>query len=104
MAAPKTEKRKRKPKILAAINENCTGCSGSPVCQDLCPVEDCMVLVANEAAPIFSRIWVDPLKCIGCKKCTSKGPMGMFLEGCPWNAIDMIDLGDWEKENGELPY
>ncbi|HZV02944.1 MAG TPA: 4Fe-4S ferredoxin, partial [Planctomycetota bacterium] len=65
MAAPKTEKRKRKPKILAWINDNCTGCAGSPVCQDLCPVEDCMVLVANEAAPIFNRIWVDPLKCIG---------------------------------------
>lgn len=99
-----SEKRKRKPKILAWINDSCTGCAGSPVCQDLCPVEDCMVYVPNEDTPNFMRIWVDPLKCIGCKKCTSKGPMGAYLEGCPWNAIDLIDLGEYEKSYGELPF
>src|SRR5580704_13439790 len=44
--APKSNgqsnKRKRKPHILAVINENCTGCSGSPACVEYCPVEDCM--------------------------------------------------------------
>jgi len=108
---PATEKpkiktrRKRKPKWLAGINECCTGCAGSPVCQDLCPVENCMVLVPDDQnASAFGRIIVDPLLCIGCKLCTSRGPDGTYLEGCPWDAIDMIDLADYEAEHGELPY
>jgi len=97
--------RKRKPKWLAVINECCTGCAGSPVCQDLCPVEDCMVLVRDEkTAPDFERITVDPLLCIGCRKCISKGPDGTYLEGCPWGAIDMVNIKDVEAVHGELPY
>ncbi|MDF1663660.1 MAG: 4Fe-4S ferredoxin [Planctomycetota bacterium] len=103
MAKP-AKKRKRKPKKLAAINECCTGCAGSPVCQDLCPVNDCMIYIVNEAAPSFNRIWVDPLKCIGCNKCTSKGIDGMYNDGCPWNAIDMVELKDWEESRGPLPF
>ncbi len=38
--------------------------------------------------------------CIGCKLCTSKGPDGMFLEGCPWDAIEMMDSVEWEKRTG----
>ena len=37
-----TTKRKRKPHIIAVINEMCTGCAGSPACVDYCPVQDCM--------------------------------------------------------------
>jgi len=33
-----TTKRKRKPHILAVINECCTGCAGSPACVEYCPV------------------------------------------------------------------
>ena len=106
VAKPKIQtKRKRKPKWLAVINECCTGCAGSPVCQDLCPGEDCMVLIADGPnAPTFGRIEVDPLLCIGCKRCTSRGPDGTYLEGCPWNAIDMVDTPDFEAQHGELPY
>lgn len=96
-------RRKKKPQWLAVINECCTGCAGSPACQEYCPVEDCMVLVKDEDTN-FCRIEVDPLLCIGCKKCTSKGPEGSFLDGCPWNAIDMVDTKEWEAEYGELPY
>ena len=49
-------------------------------------------------------IEVDPLLCIGCNKCISKGPDNTFLEGCPWNAIDMVPLAAYEAERGELPY
>ena len=102
---PKTQsRRKRKPKWLAVINECCTGCAGSPVCQDLCPVENCMVLVSDEEAPAFGHITVNPLLCIGCRKCTSKGPDGTYLEGCPWNAIDMVAIEEFEAEHGMLPY
>jgi ferredoxin len=63
-----------------------------------------MVEVVNPDAPVFVRILVDPLLCIGCKKCISKGPMDTFLEGCPWDAIDMVPLDEYEQEFGSLPY
>ncbi len=99
-----TTRRKRKPHILAVINECCTGCAGSPACVEYCPVEDCMYWVPDQQNTPFGRIEVDPLLCIGCKLCTSKGPEGAFLDGCPWDAIDMVPLAEWEAEHGTLPY
>ena len=104
MAKLLTERRKRKPKIMAWINEDCTGCAGSPVCVSYCPVEDCMVLVFDEENDPFGRIVVEELLCIGCKKCITKGPDGTQLDGCPWDAIEMIPLETWEAEHGEMPY
>ena len=91
-----TNRRKRKPHIIAVINECCTGCAGSPACVEYCPVEDCMYWVPDKNNPPFGRIEVDPYLCIGCQKCTSKGPDGAFLDGCPWDAIEMIPTDDWE--------
>lgn len=99
-----TNQRKKVPKILAVINECCTGCAGSPACVDYCPVADCMYWVTDMDNPPFGRIEVDPLLCIGCKLCTSKGPDGAFLEGCPWDAIDMVPTAEWEAVHGKLPY
>jgi len=97
-------RRAKKPKLLAVVSDLCTGCAGAPVCQIYCPVDDCMILTpADDAAP-FGRIWVDPLKCVGCKKCVARGPEGTFLDGCPWDAIAMVATGEWEKEHGDLPY
>src|SRR6202045_1499704 len=92
--------RKKKPKELAVITECCTGCAGSPACVPYCPVQDCMYWVPDEDHPPFGRIEVDPYLCIGCKKCTSKGPDGAFLDGCPWDAIEMIPTDDWEAVHG----
>ena len=92
--------RKKMPRELAIINELCTGCAGSPACVEYCPVEDCMYWVPDEDHPPFGRIEVDPFLCIGCKKCISKGPDGTFLDGCPWDAIDMVPLAEWEAEHG----
>ena len=105
-AQPKTKggRRKKKPKVLAYITESCTGCAGSPVCQAYCPVEECMILVQNPGAPTFGVIEVDPLKCIGCRKCTAKGPAGTFLDGCPWDAIVMVETEEFEEKYGDLPY
>jgi ferredoxin len=100
MSHGRTDLRKRKPKLLAVINENCTGCAGSPVCVAYCPVEACMFWVADEEHPPFGRIEVDKGTCIGCAKCTSKGPDGTFLDGCPWDAIEMIAIEDWERTHG----
>jgi len=104
MAHGRTDLRKKKPKQLAIINENCTGCSGSPVCVQYCPVEACMFWIPDEDHPPFGRIEVDKTSCIGCAKCTSKGPDGLFLDGCPWNAIEMMPTDEWESARGmELP-
>ena len=43
---------------------------------------------------------MDPFLCIGCKKCTSKGPDGSFLDGCPWDAIEMVPITEWETVYG----
>jgi ferredoxin len=96
--------RKKKPKELAVITECCTGCAGSPACVEYCPVEDCMFWVPDEDHPPFGRIQVDPILCIGCNKCTSKGPEGSFLDGCPWDAIVMIETTEVEKEVGVMPF
>jgi ferredoxin len=97
-----TTPRKKKPKELAVITECCTGCAGSPACVEYCPVEDCMFWVADEDSTPFGRIAVDPILCIGCKKCLSKGPDGCFLDGCPWDAIAMVDTAEVEKEVGAM--
>jgi len=104
MARGRTDLRKRKPKQLAVIIETCTGCAGSPACVEYCPVEACMFWVPDEDYPPFGRIEVDKSLCIGCAKCTSKGPDGMFLDGCPWNAIEMVPTDEWEAQHEvELP-
>ncbi len=100
----KPGRRKKKPKVLAYIVESCTGCAGAPVCQSYCPVDECMVLVQNPGASSFGVIEVDPFKCIGCRKCVSNGPNDTLLDGCPWDAIVMVDIDDYERDYGELPY
>jgi hypothetical protein len=34
---------------------------------------------------------------------TSKGPDGCFLDGCPWDAIVMVETTEVEKEVGAMP-
>ena len=92
--------RKKRPKELAIITECCTGCAGSPACVPYCPVADCMYWIPDEDHPPFGRIEVDPELCIGCKKCTSKGPDGAFLDGCPWDAIEMVPIEEVEAQLG----
>ncbi len=98
-----TTRRKKKPKEIAVIVDSCTCCGGSPVCQPLCPVAECMLIIPTDDNPA-GHIWVDPLKCIGCRRCITKGPDDIFLDGCPWDSIVMTPVSDWESENGALPY
>ena len=102
MSHGRPDLRKKKPKILAVILDNCTGCAGSPACVPYCPVEDCMFWVPDEDHPPFGHIEVDPFLCIGCKKCTSKGPDGAFLDGCPWDAIEMVPIEQIEAVVGKM--
>ena len=103
MADLLTKQRKKKPKEIAVITDSCTCCGGSPVCVPLCPVADCMLEIHTEDNPA-GHIWVDPTKCIGCRRCITKGPEDILLDGCPWDSIVMEKTAAWEDENGELPY
>ncbi len=99
-----TTPRKKKPRELAVINECCTGCSGAPACVAYCPVDDCMYWVTDEDSSHMGVIEVDPQLCIGCKLCTSKGPDGTFLDGCPWDAITMVPIADVEAIHGKMDF
>ena len=100
MSEGRFDLRKRKPKQLAIISDRCTGCAGSPVCVAYCPVDSCMFWIPDEDHPPFGRIEVDKAVCIGCAKCTTKGPDGTFLDGCPWDAIEMHNTAEWESTHG----
>ena len=91
MSHGRADLRRRPPKQVAVVTDGCTGCAGSPVCVIYCPVEACMFWVPDADHPPFGRIDVDSSTCIGCAKCAAKGPHGTVLDGCPWNAVVMVD-------------
>ena len=73
MAAEATKKRKGTA-LLAVMDENCSSCAGSPLCEVHCPVDGCINLLYEELPqgglkPY--RVWVDNDKCIGCQMCYS---------------------------------
>jgi len=73
MADEATKKRKGTA-LLAVMDENCSSCAGSPICEAHCPVDDCINLVYEELPqgglkPF--RVFVDNKKCIGCQMCYS---------------------------------
>jgi ferredoxin len=90
MSHGRADLRKKAPKQVAIVNEACTGCAGSPVCIDCCPVEACIYWVPDEDHPPFGRVEIDLATCIGCAKCAAKGADGILLDGCPWDAIAMV--------------
>ncbi len=69
------EAKKRKgTALLAVMDENCSSCAGSPICEAHCPVDDCINLLYEELPggglkPY--RVFVDNDKCIGCQMCFS---------------------------------
>src|SRR5499426_2111840 len=72
--ADETKKRKGTA-LLAVMDENCSSCAGSPICEAHCPVDNCINLVYEELPqgglkPY--RVFVDNDKCIGCQMCYSE--------------------------------
>ncbi len=71
--------RKKKPKVLALIDQN--GCTGCEACIAFCPV-DCILIVPGPAHPDFDKlVEVDLERCIGCTLCE---------QYCPWETIKML--------------
>lgn len=72
--------RKRKPKMLAIIDE--TGCTGCEACVFFCPV-DCIDFIPGHQGPtlVGSTCRIDLDRCIGCSLCA---------QYCPWETINML--------------
>jgi len=67
-------KKRKGTALLAVMDENCSSCAGSPLCEAHCPVEGCINLLYEEMPgggfkPY--RVFVDNDKCIGCQMCYS---------------------------------
>jgi ferredoxin len=71
---PEEKKKRKGTALLAVMDENCSSCAGSPLCELHCPVENCINLLYEET-PAGGlkpyRVWVDNDKCIGCQMCFS---------------------------------
>ena len=72
--AVETSKKRKGTALLAVMDENCSSCAGSPLCEVHCPVDECINLLYEELPqgglkPY--RVWVDNDKCIGCQMCYS---------------------------------
>jgi len=73
-AQPEEKKKRKGTALLAVMDENCSSCAGSPLCELHCSVENCINLLYEETSagglkPY--RVWVDNDKCIGCQMCFS---------------------------------
>src|SRR3989304_7733271 len=72
--ADEVAKKRKGTALLAVIDENCSSCAGSPLCEVHCPVDECINLLYEELPegglkPY--RVWVDNDKGIGCQMCYS---------------------------------
>ncbi len=87
---PKKTVKKKRPRLMAVVNESCTGCE---VCVDFCPV-DCI-----EVGPERPGVPVPPVKirydeCIGCEICVR------VCEDLVWDAIEMWPTDKVERTFG----
>ena len=89
--------RKKETRYLAVINKNsCTSCNA---CATMCPV-DCIFEVPG-SPPCDSFHQIDTSRCIGCQLCyrvPSESTNLYTLTICPWNAIDMLQNPNVEKQ------
>lgn len=89
---PKSTTKKKRPKLMAVVNESCTGCEA---CVDFCPV-DC---IDHEPPADYTGAVIPPIRvrhdeCIGCQVCAK------VCEHMAWNAIDMIPIDEFERMTG----
>ena len=98
--------KKTRPKTVAIVDEdNCTGCQ---VCIPFCPV-DCIDLNQIGLGTKGNQSWceIDLERCVGCEVCVhiptqKSNPYELVV--CPWDAIDMMPLDQYEEKFGTLPY
>lgn len=86
-----------KKRMVAEIDESCSGCAGTPICEMFCPAEGALEYIYDDDSFHFKRMRVNPEKCIGCRGCVTRGYLGARIEGCPWNAITMKNPPEGES-------
>ncbi|MGE5218021.1 MAG: hypothetical protein ACM3SP_13545 [Chloroflexota bacterium] len=70
MAQPEEKKKQKGAALFAVMDEICSSCAGSPLCDLQCPVANCINLLYEETPGgglKLYRVWVDNDKCIGCQ-------------------------------------
>ncbi len=93
-----TGAKKVKPKKMAVVGDNCTGCGA---CVPACPVDCISWLPPETRIDQYSEDWrpvtavqVRFQECIGCDKCAQ------VCTYATWDAIKMIPTVDFETETG----
>lgn len=83
-------KKKAKPRLMAVVNNNCTGCRA---CVEFCPV-DCIETLPAGTHPdqVIQPVQIRFDECIGCSICAK------VCDRLAWEAIDMISTEDFERE------
>lgn len=72
----------------AFVTDACTGCGGAPVCITFCR-HGALDLVPDKENYPFKKMVVNKMVCKGCGMCVCDGRDGIWLTGCPWDAIQM---------------
>ena len=117
--APKP--RKKEPPLTVVMNDNCSACSGSPMCMTVCPVDCIHIMYDGNMRP--ERVYVDYDTCIGCLNCFSfevrpkhvnKGDRRENLDRfndmdlmskkgvCPWDAIEIHEFAAGVEKSTEF--
>ncbi len=103
-SVPKSPKpRKKKPPLIVVMNENCTSCSGSPLCVPECPVDCIHIMMSDDRRPM--RVYVDNHACIGCMNCFSftLRPKNVIKGDAEANAAALNKKSVFDK-NGPCPW
>jgi len=94
--SPARTAKKRRPRLIAWVNESCTGCEN---CIPFCPV-DC---IEHTPAPIYPddhsptrTIMIRYEECIGCELCAK----ACDSANAGYNAIYMVPTDSFEEEFG----
>lgn len=83
-------RKKRKPKIVAVVNDACTGCTA---CVPFCPVDCIETLPAGSlSGQVIQPVQIRFDECIGCEICVK------VCDRLAWRAIDMVPMADFERE------
>ncbi len=103
MSKGTNNKRKRKPHIIAVINDTCTGCAGSPACVEYCPVAECMYWVRDTNILPSGASWWTPCSASAANCAPARVPMAhssKAVPGTPLISSHWRNLRPW----GALPY
>ncbi len=87
-------KKKKTLPIALVLDDDCSGCAGSPTCISVCPVTNSVgenatcIEYLEDAGGVFGVARIIADDCIGCRQCEIY---------CPWETIIMVKGGAEDK-------